>query len=115
MSYYIYSFSDRISFCLQVGLNTDEGSQKLNLNLISRLSKESDVLVHAHDAIFGILNETEEYVKTWTSYQALWDLQFDQVYNRIGNNLEVESHTISRLIVWACDSFHSYKINFAIS
>lgn len=58
------------------------------MNLISRLSKESDVLIHAHDAIFGILSETEEYVKTWTSYQALWDLQVDQVYNRIGTNLE---------------------------
>ena len=81
-----------IGSCLfKVGLNAEEESQKLNLNLISRLSKESDVLVHAHDAIFGILSETEEYVKTWTSYQALWDLQYDQVYSRIGNNPEVYS------------------------
>lgn len=59
------------------------------MNLISQLSKDNNVLLHAYDSICNILDETEEYVKTWTSYQALWDLQPDQVYNRIGNNLEV--------------------------
>ncbi|EUB63753.1 Cytoplasmic dynein 1 heavy chain [Echinococcus granulosus] len=73
----------------QVGFNTEEESQKFNMNLISRLSKESDVLIHAHDAIFGILSETEEYVKTWTSYQALWDLQVDQVWMNVLDEIKV--------------------------
>uniref|UniRef100_A0A5K3FEA9 Dynein heavy chain, cytoplasmic n=2 Tax=Mesocestoides corti TaxID=53468 RepID=A0A5K3FEA9_MESCO len=83
----------------QVGLNTEITSQKLYMNLISKLTEDSDVLIHAHDAIYDILAETEEYVKTWTSYQALWDLQSDQVYTRIGTNLEVWMNVLDEIKV----------------
>ncbi|VDN96525.1 unnamed protein product [Rodentolepis nana] len=81
----------------QVGLNADEDTQQHNMNLVSRLAKESNVLSHAYDSISNILEETDEYVKTWTSYQALWDLQLDQVYNRIGNNLEVWMNVLDEI------------------
>ncbi len=71
-------------------------SQKLYKTLISTLGNDSDVLMRAHEAISELLGETEEYVKTWTSYQALWDLQSDQVYSRIGTNLDVSMTTSLR-------------------
>ncbi|BHF62050.1 Cytoplasmic dynein 1 heavy chain 1 [Sparganum proliferum] len=72
----------------QVGLNTEVESQKLYRNLISTLCADSDILMLAHEEIRNLMDETEEYVKTWTSYQTLWDLQSDQVYARLGTDLE---------------------------
>lgn len=108
---------------LKVGLNTEVESQKLYKNLISRLGNDSDVLMHAHESISDILSETEEYVKTWTSYQALWDLQSDQVYSRIGTDLAVSlctwdgvswtNFTVSRFAVWLINlsNDHSFPLN----
>uniref|UniRef100_A0A0X3P013 Dynein heavy chain, cytoplasmic n=1 Tax=Schistocephalus solidus TaxID=70667 RepID=A0A0X3P013_SCHSO len=73
----------------QVGLNTEVESRKLYRNLISTLCADSDILMLAHEEIRNLMDETEEYVKTWTSYQTLWDLQSDQVYARLGTDLEV--------------------------
>lgn len=76
-------------FLLQVGLNAEVESRTAYSSLISTLCDNSDILARAHESVFNVVGETEEYVKTWTSYQKLWDLQSDQVYAKIGNNLDV--------------------------
>ncbi|PAA89834.1 hypothetical protein BOX15_Mlig025375g2 [Macrostomum lignano] len=55
-------------------------------SVFSRLSNAGEVLETAHAEIQKIVQEAEVYVTTWTRYQALWDLQPDQVYPKLGNN-----------------------------
>ena len=45
------------------------------------------VLELAYKTIEWIVERAREYVKTWTSYQALWDLQPEVLYERLGSSL----------------------------
>ncbi|KAF8560529.1 hypothetical protein P879_02534 [Paragonimus westermani] len=73
----------------QVGLETGNDTQKNYKKLLHNLVNAGEALEQAHQAILDVVDEAREYVKTWTSYQALWDLQSDQVYGRIGKDTQV--------------------------
>ncbi|VDP72907.1 unnamed protein product [Echinostoma caproni] len=73
----------------QVGLETEADTQRNYKKLLHNLQNAGEVLEQAHQAIMDVVDEAREYVKTWTSYQALWDLQGDQVYGRIGTDTQV--------------------------
>ncbi|THD25348.1 Dynein heavy chain 1 cytosolic [Fasciola hepatica] len=73
----------------QVGLETESDTQRNYKKLLHDLQNTGEVLEEAHQAIMDVVDEAREYVKTWTSYQALWDLQGDQVYGRIGTDTQV--------------------------
>lgn len=51
-------------------------------------------MAKAHEAIVQVTGDAKEYVKTWTSYQALWDLQSDQVYGRLGSDTQVSFFSV---------------------
>lgn len=48
-----------------------------------------DVLYGAYDRISTIVSAAEEYVRTWTNYQALWEIDIKKVYDRLGDNIEL--------------------------
>jgi dynein heavy chain 1 len=45
------------------------------------------VLTAAYDAIDEVMNKTNNYVNQWTRYQALWDLQQEILFDRLGTDL----------------------------
>ncbi|CAH8838540.1 unnamed protein product [Trichobilharzia szidati] len=73
----------------QVGIESENDTQKNYKKLMCKLDNSGDVLAKAYEAIAQVTGEAKEYVKTWTSYQALWDLQSDQVYGRLGSDTQV--------------------------
>ncbi|CAH8499852.1 unnamed protein product [Heterobilharzia americana] len=73
----------------QVGIESDTDTQKNYKKLIYKLENAGESLAKAHKAIVQVTGEAKEYVKTWTSYQALWDLQSDQVYGRLGSDTQI--------------------------
>lgn len=41
----------------------------------------------AYTTIENKLNEVQSYVNIWLQYQALWDMEANTVYNKLGNDL----------------------------
>ncbi|VDP20010.1 unnamed protein product [Schistosoma margrebowiei] len=72
-----------------VGIDSETDTQKNYKKLIYKLENGGEILAKAHEAIVQVTGDAKEYVKTWTSYQALWDLQSDQVYGRLGSDTQV--------------------------
>lgn len=73
----------------QVGLDSEAETSKNYKKLIDQLENAGESLANAHEAVVYLSGQAKEYVKTWTSYQALWDLQGDQVYDRLGSDTQV--------------------------
>ena len=46
-------------------------------------------IVQAYKVLDEVLGQCEGYVKTWLGYQALWDTQASDVYNELGENIEL--------------------------
>ena len=47
-----------------------------------------NLLTSAYKSFHEIVNDAEKYVKTWLSYQALWDIRVDMFYDKLGNDLK---------------------------
>jgi dynein heavy chain 1 len=58
------------------------------------------LLQHAYTAILLRMGQVRAYVNTWYSYQALWDLDPNKVYARLGDDLA----TWRRLVVEITES-----------
>ncbi|VDL72361.1 unnamed protein product [Nippostrongylus brasiliensis] len=56
-------------------------------NILSRLPNGLGVLEKAYTTVDRILREVDEYVNEWLRYQALWDLQAEMLYERLGTDL----------------------------
>ncbi|XP_072938013.1 dynein heavy chain, cytoplasmic isoform X3 [Epargyreus clarus] len=56
-------------------------------NLLTKLPKGSSPLENAYDAIEQKISQVREYVDEWLRYQALWDLQPDSLYGRLGEDI----------------------------
>lgn len=56
-------------------------------NLLNKFTSGIKLLEYAFGAIDAILNQAQEFVKTWLNFQSLWDLQPDNLYTQLGNNL----------------------------
>lgn len=41
----------------------------------------------AYSAVENVMRKVSDYVGEWIRYQALWDLQPDQLYDRLGSEL----------------------------
>ena len=55
-------------------------------SLLEKIS--STLLASAYKALNNTINEAEVYVKTWLSYQALWDIKVEDFYQRFGDDLK---------------------------
>ncbi|XP_028159308.1 dynein heavy chain, cytoplasmic isoform X5 [Ostrinia furnacalis] len=56
-------------------------------NLLTKLPGGSSPLENAYDAIEQKISQVREYVDEWLRYQALWDLQPESLYGRLGEDI----------------------------
>ncbi|XP_065208173.1 dynein heavy chain, cytoplasmic isoform X2 [Planococcus citri] len=58
-------------------------------NLITKLPTGSAVMGSAYEAIDNKIKQIKEYEQEWLQYQALWDLQTDMLYNKLGEDINL--------------------------
>lgn len=63
----------------------DSSINRTFLELIPKLPK--GMLEKAYGIIETKLEEVQKYVNVWLQYQALWDMEANTVYSKLGNNL----------------------------
>ncbi|XP_023932000.1 cytoplasmic dynein 1 heavy chain 1-like, partial [Lingula anatina] len=81
----------------QVGLDVSSEGETTYRSLLTKLPEGSGVLEKTYESIDTIFKEAMEYVGVWLRYQALWDLQGDALYNRLGDNLKVWMSTLENI------------------
>ena len=74
----------------QVTLDTETTAGERTFRAaLGELPSGGEALERAFSSVQVLVQQAELYVRTWTSYQSLWDLQADQIYNRLGEDLQV--------------------------
>ncbi|ETE61722.1 Cytoplasmic dynein 1 heavy chain 1, partial [Ophiophagus hannah] len=72
----------------QVGVHYElSEEEKFYRNALTRMPDGPSALEEAYSAVRGIVTEVEQYVKVWLQYQCLWDMQAENIYNRLGEDL----------------------------
>jgi dynein heavy chain 1 len=61
-------------------------SERTYQSLILKMSQPH--LNAAYEALEKHLKEAEDYVKTWKSYQTLWDIEAGEIYKILGDNID---------------------------
>lgn len=65
-----------------------ESTKDVSINQFSDLpSKCTDSLIEVYSAVEGRLGDISKYVDEWLQFQSLWDLQSEQVYDVLGEDL----------------------------
>ncbi|KJH46392.1 ATPase family protein [Dictyocaulus viviparus] len=70
----------------QLAMNRDHNVATYK-NVLSCLPNGLGVLENAYITVDRILREVDDYVNEWLRYQALWDLQAEMLYERLGVDL----------------------------
>uniref|UniRef100_A0A1A8G9X4 Cytoplasmic dynein 1 heavy chain 1 n=2 Tax=Nothobranchius TaxID=28779 RepID=A0A1A8G9X4_9TELE len=72
----------------QVGVHYElSEEEKFYRNTLTRMPDGPAALEEAYNAVEDIVGEVEQYVKVWLQYQCLWDMQAENIYNRLGEDL----------------------------
>ncbi|XP_049595492.1 cytoplasmic dynein 1 heavy chain 1 [Syngnathus scovelli] len=72
----------------QVGVHYElSEEEKFYRNALTRMPDGPVALEEAYNAVEDIVGEVEQYVKVWLQYQCLWDMQAENIYNRLGEDL----------------------------
>ncbi|KAL1257320.1 hypothetical protein QQF64_010564 [Cirrhinus molitorella] len=72
----------------QVGVHYElSEEEKFYRNALTRMPDGPSALEEAYNAVKEIVSEVEQYVKVWLQYQCLWDMQPENIYNRLGEDL----------------------------
>ncbi|KAG8561687.1 hypothetical protein GDO81_015440 [Engystomops pustulosus] len=72
----------------QVGVHYElSEEEKYYRNALTRMPDGPAGLEEAYSAVMDIVTEVEQYVKVWLQYQCLWDMQAENIYNRLGEDL----------------------------
>lgn len=92
---WLYQFQDTLSVVCdlsrvrasryEISLKVEESDEQTMISLLSML--DDDVLPSTIRLIEARVTEVTAYVEKWLRFQALWDLEADAVYHRIGNSL----------------------------
>ncbi|XP_019877694.2 dynein heavy chain, cytoplasmic isoform X2 [Aethina tumida] len=69
----------------QVGV--DKPVTETYRNILTKLPGNSAPLNNAYEAIDSKIKEIQKYVGEWLTYQALWDLQADNLYGNLGEDI----------------------------
>ncbi|VDN07087.1 unnamed protein product [Thelazia callipaeda] len=56
-------------------------------DVLAHLPQGQKSIEHAYDAVEKVMKEVADYVNEWLRYQALWDLQPDVLYERLGTDV----------------------------
>lgn len=76
----------------QVGLDRPAVSQYKGL--LSKVEGGSGALEKAYEAIESKVKTMSEYINQWMTYQSLWDLQPDMLYDRLENDISRWMNTL---------------------
>ncbi|KAL6478123.1 hypothetical protein MHYP_G00139580 [Metynnis hypsauchen] len=72
----------------QVGVHYElSEEEKYYRNALTRMPDGPAALEEAYNAVKENVSEVEQYVKVWLQYQCLWDMQPENIYNRLGEDL----------------------------
>uniref|UniRef100_A0A8C1TYY4 Cytoplasmic dynein 1 heavy chain 1 n=1 Tax=Cyprinus carpio TaxID=7962 RepID=A0A8C1TYY4_CYPCA len=72
----------------QVGVHYElSEEEKFYRNALTRMPDGPSALEEGYNAVKEIVSEVEQYVKVWLQYQCLWDMQPENIYNRLGEDL----------------------------
>uniref|UniRef100_A0A3Q2D1J2 Dynein, cytoplasmic 1, heavy chain 1 n=1 Tax=Cyprinodon variegatus TaxID=28743 RepID=A0A3Q2D1J2_CYPVA len=72
----------------QVGVHYElSEEEKFYRNALTRMPDGPAALEESYNAVEDIVGEVEQYVKVWLQYQCLWDMQAENIYNRLGEDL----------------------------
>ncbi|KAJ8394229.1 hypothetical protein AAFF_G00048120 [Aldrovandia affinis] len=72
----------------QVGVHYElSEEEKFYRNALTRMPDGPAALEEAYSAVKENVSEVEQYVKVWLQYQCLWDMQAENIYNRLGEDL----------------------------
>jgi dynein heavy chain 1 len=71
----------------QVGL--EKGSATTYKDLLAKLPGGHTTLEASYSAIENKMEEVTKYVNEWLCYQSLWDLQPDQLYGKLGEDMDL--------------------------
>ncbi|XP_044265029.1 dynein heavy chain, cytoplasmic isoform X6 [Tribolium madens] len=69
----------------QVGV--DKPVAETYRNILTKLPNLSVPLENAYSAIASKIKEIQNYVNEWLTYQSLWDLQADNLYGKLGDDI----------------------------
>lgn len=69
----------------QVGV--DKPVTETYRNILTKLPSGSSPLENAYSAIAHKIKEVQSYVNEWLTYQTLWDLQADNLYGMLGEDI----------------------------
>ncbi|KAH7972499.1 hypothetical protein HPB52_012721 [Rhipicephalus sanguineus] len=76
----------------QVGLERQE--TPTYRGLLRMMMDGTNVLEKCYGCIEAIVKQVKVYVSEWLRYQALWDLQQDMLYNRLGDDIGLWMRTL---------------------
>ncbi|XP_056446392.1 cytoplasmic dynein 1 heavy chain 1 [Gadus chalcogrammus] len=72
----------------QVGVHYElSEEEKFYRNALTRMPDGPAALEEAYNSVEDNVGEVEQYVKVWLQYQCLWDMQAENIYNRLGEDL----------------------------
>ncbi|KAK1158695.1 cytoplasmic dynein 1 heavy chain 1 isoform X1 [Acipenser oxyrinchus oxyrinchus] len=72
----------------QVGVHYElSEEEKFYRNALTRMPDGPAALEEAYSAVKENVREVEQYVKVWLQYQCLWDMQAENIYNKLGEDL----------------------------
>ncbi|TKR93274.1 hypothetical protein L596_007763 [Steinernema carpocapsae] len=77
----------------QLSLNRD-ASEGTYRNVLSRLPQGQVIPERAYSSVDKLLHQVSEYVNDWLRYQALWDLQPEMLFERLGTELDKWMNTL---------------------
>ncbi|CAH1114572.1 unnamed protein product [Psylliodes chrysocephalus] len=69
----------------QVGV--DKPVTETYRNILTKLPAGPQPLTNAYSAISSKIKEVQSYVNEWLTYQSLWDLQADNLYGKLGEDI----------------------------
>ena len=56
-----------------------------------------EVLIGGYERINEIISNAERYVYTWTNYQALWEIDIKNVYDKLGEDIETWQRLLNEI------------------
>ncbi|XP_075700360.1 cytoplasmic dynein 1 heavy chain 1 [Rhinoderma darwinii] len=72
----------------QVGVHYElSEEEKYYRNALTRMPDGPAGLEESYSAVMDIVTEVAQYVKVWLQYQCLWDMQAENIYNRLEEDL----------------------------